>query len=340
MSKITLEHISISLNISKNTVSKALRGAPGVSDELREKIVNLATEIGYKKNSSTLKNSLKNITIVCRKSFLAEVTFWSQVFYGISHYASEKNVKLSIENFDESKEDKPETISSILNHAGDGFIIVGTISDNLLKKIKASNIPLVVVDHFNEDVDCDYINSSSKSGIYKGIKYLYENNHKSIGFISSSTLDYSFVERYEAYLKYMNKFELAVYKEFIWLDGVYLDTEFYKNKINKIKNHKNFPTAWVCVNDTIALTFMNALNEMGFKVPEDISIIGFDNISEFLYPGLTSIDVPKQIMGEKALERLICRLENNDEIYENIILNTRLVERSTVKKLSMQVSDE
>jgi LacI family transcriptional regulator len=337
--KVTLEDISQNLNISKNTVSKALRGAPGVSDELRDKIVNLADELGYKKGTNSLNNSVNNlinVTIICRKSFLAEVTFWSQVLYGISNYASEKNVKVSIESIDDSRENKPETIASILNHESDGCIIVGIISDKLFEKIKAANIPMVVVDHFNEDIDCDYIHAANKQGIYKGIKYLYENNHRNIGFITNSISDDSFSERYDAYIKYMNKLQLAIKEECVFLDAVYLDTSYYKNKIENLKKCKALPTAWICANDTIALTFSNALMEMDYKIPDDFSIIGFDNISEFLYPGLTTINVPKQEMGEKALEKLLKRIENPDSIYENIMLNTELVKRQSVKNIKRE----
>lgn len=335
VSKVTLEDISTVLDVSKNTVSKALRGAPGVSNELREKIIKLAIDMDYKKGFQPDGNLLKNITVICRKSFFADVTFWSQVFYGIGNCASEKNIKLSIDNIDENKEEKPETLSSITSHPSDGYIVVGTISDVLLGKIKETNIPLVVVDHFSEEIECDYINSSSKTGIYKAIKYLCQNNHKNIGFINNSISAYSFIERYEAYLKYMKEFNLAVNNEFLWLDAVYIETEYYKNKIKSTRNLSNFPTAWVCVNDNTAITFMNALYEMGIKVPKDISIIGFDNISELLSPGLTTIDVPKQAMGEKAVERLIYRAKNPKAPYENIILSTQLIEKNSVKRLEL-----
>lgn len=336
MSKITLENISTKLNISKNTVSKALRGAPGVSEDLRKKIVQLASEMGYKKALQSSDNNLKNITIIGRKTFFAEVTFWPHVFFGITHYAGEKNIKISIINIDETKEDKPETFSSIVSHLSDGYIIVGTISDSLLKKIKATNLPIVVVDHFSEEVDCDYINSSNKTGICKAIKHLYQNNHRNIGFIGNSISAYSFVERYESYLKYMKEFSLDVCSDFIWLDAEYLNTEYYKKKFKQLHHFENFPSAFVCVNDNTALTFMNALMEMGMKVPDDISIIGFDNISELSYPGLTTIDVPKQSMGEKAVEQLLYRATNPSSPFANIIISTQIVQRNSVKNITIK----
>lgn len=333
MSKVTQEDISALLNISKNTVSKALRGAPGVSDELRKKIITLAEDMGYNKISLTKNNMIKNISVVCRKTFFADVTFWPHVFYGISHYASEHNFKLSIINIEEDMDDKPKTFTSITNHPSDGYIIVGSISDELLRKLKATNLPLVIIDHFSEETDCDYINSSNKIGIYRALKHLYENNHRNIGFVSNSISAYSFIERYEAYLKYMKSFNLKINEEFLWLDGCYIKTDYFNNKILATRDHKDFPTAWICVNDTTAITFMNALTSMGIRVPDDVSIVGYDNISELLYPGLTTIDVPKQTMGQRAMEQLLSRIKNPEAPYENIVINTTLVERNSVKNL-------
>ncbi|MBZ9685700.1 LacI family DNA-binding transcriptional regulator [Clostridium estertheticum] len=340
MSKITLENISQTLGISKNTVSKALRGAPGVSDELRHRIIHLASEIGYTKIVQSPGSSLNNITVIGRKCFLAEVTFWPKVLYGITHYASERDIKISITNIDETKEDNPSTLSSIISHSSDGYIIIGTISDLLLKKIVATKVPTVVVDHLSNEVDCDYINSSNKNGIYKAVKHLYQTNHRNIGFIGNSYYASSFEERYRAYLEYMKGFSLPVLSEFVWLDAEYFDTQYYKNKIDLYKTHKSFPTAWVCVNDKTALTFMNALMALGIKVPDDMSIVGFDDIPGFSYPGLTTIEVPKQSLGEKAVEQILYRAQNPEAPYVNIVLITQLIHRGTVKSLSTNVPIE
>lgn len=335
MSKVTLESISSILNVSQNTVSKALRGAPGVSDELRAKIFNLATEMGYKKVQQAAEISVKNITLLCRSSFLSDVTFWSQVFSGISKYCSKNNIKLSVVSIDGSKEEKAETILSIMPYTADGFIIAGTISDTLLKKIKSSKIPFVVVDHFSEEVDCDYINISNKLGIYKLMKHIYNNGHRNIGFISNSISAYSFTERFDAYLKYMKDFKLPVKDEYLWLEAEYIQTDYLKNKLSSSIKNKDFPTAWICVNDNTALTFIKALTEMSLSVPEDVSIVGFDNISELIYTNLTTIDVPKQSIGEKAVEQLISRVENPNKPLEDVMLSVELIERASVKKLSL-----
>lgn len=333
-SKVTLEDIASLLNVSKNTVSKALRGAPGVSDELREKICNLAVELNYKKLHKNNLNLTYNITLICRKTFLIDETFWAKVLYGITNYASQNNIKLNIVNVDENKEDKSDTISSILANDIDGIIIAGTISDNFLKKIKNSRIPFIVIDHYSEEIECDYINTSNQSGIYKLVKHLYKNGHKKIGFISNYISAHSFEERLDAFKKYMNYFKLPINENYLWLEAQYIETNYLKNNILSTINNDNFPTAWVCVNDNTALTFIKALNEIGLKVPEDVSVVGFDNISVSSFSELTTINIPKEIMGQKALEQLIYRIKNPSSPFIDIRLSISLIERNSVKNIS------
>lgn len=96
----------------------------------------MAVELNYKKLHKNNLNLTYNITLICRKTFLIDETFWAKVLYGITNYASQNNIKLNIVNVDENKEDKSDTISSILANDIDGIIIAGTISDNFLKKLK------------------------------------------------------------------------------------------------------------------------------------------------------------------------------------------------------------
>ncbi|HHY83123.1 MAG TPA: LacI family transcriptional regulator [Clostridiales bacterium] len=335
MGKITLQVIADKLNISKNTVSKALRGMPGVSDELRRNIIQIAEELGYLKNSSNngVQGDIQvNITLVCRKEFFNEASFWSQVFFGIMDYSG-KNNNISIRTITVDKDEKTYSALNFTSMPCDGYLVVGTISDELLLKINETGLPMVVVDFYNNEIECDYVNTANSRGIYKAVKYLYENNHARIGFISNREGAYSFSQRYEAYLKYMKHFDLPTNEKYIWLDAVYEDTQYYKDKMQKLYSQPDFPTAWICVNDNTALAFYNALKEMNISVPDDISIIGFDNIASIFTPFLTTIEVPRKAIGQRAVEQLMHRINNPNEPYVSIQINTTLVERSSVKKL-------
>lgn len=337
MGKITLQTIADELNTSRNTVSKALRGLPGVSDELRQRIVEYATEVGYSSNSfgdGVAHGRQVNIVMVCRKDFFSQTSFWSQVFYGIMAYSGQNNISIRTVTIDTDNKDKSSSSLTSPTMPCDGYLVVGTISDELLSRINETSLPLVVVDYYNNDIECDYINTDNSRGIYKALQCLVQNNHKRIGFINNIEGAYSFNQRYEAYLKYMELLKLPVDKKYVWHDAVYSDTHYYTEKLRKLYTLPDFPTAWICVNDNTALAFHNALTEMNIKVPDDISIIGFDNITDVFTPFLTTIDVPQRAMGRQAIEQLLYRIENPEKPFVSIQINTTLVERSSVKRLN------
>ncbi|HHU77417.1 MAG TPA: LacI family transcriptional regulator [Clostridiales bacterium] len=338
MKKVTLQDIANELNTSKNTVSKALRGLPGVSDRLRQRIIKYANEMGYVNNSlkkSQIDDQI-NVTMVCRKDFFTQPSFWSQVFYGIMECSGRNNV--SIKTITVNSENEGSSFSTLISSGAscDGFLVVGTISDDLLTKVKKMHLPMVVVDYYNNDIECDYVNSANSRGIYKTIRYLIQNNHKRIGFISNREGAYSFNQRYEAYLKYMKTFLLPVKEEYVWLDAVYSDTKYYTEKLRELYDQPDFPTAWICVNDNTALAFHNALRKMNIKVPDDVSLVGFDNVTSVFSPFLTTINVPQKEMGERAMEQLIFRIKNPDEPFVSIQINTTLIERSSVKRYEVE----
>ncbi|AEM77888.1 substrate-binding domain-containing protein [Thermoanaerobacter wiegelii] len=186
----------------------------------------------------------------------------------------------------------------------------------------------------------DYINSANEKGVYDAINYLIQNGHKKIGFIGNNEWSYSFKKRYQAYIMYMEEFKIQIDEKFVWLDinlkgpNFLEDMDYFKKKIDV--NDTDFPTAWICANDKIALAFMRSLSELNIKVPEDVSVIGFDNIdiSTISYPALTTINVPKQQLGVKAIQQLLYRLESPTKIYEDIKLSTNLVIRNSVKSIT------
>lgn len=338
MKKVTLQDIAEVIGVSKNTVSKALRGAEGVSAEMRNRILETAMKMGYKKIKD-IPNKILNVTILCREDFLVESTFWSNVLYGIENAARNNNLKLSITGIDEEGEENLSIPSTITKDTTNGIIIVGTLNDEFIKKIKATKIPFVAVDYYSNGIDCDYINTANENGMYKAVKYLYDNGHRKIGFIGNNEWAFSFRERYYAYVRTMEDLDLSIDEDYVWLDINLKGAEFFKDPDyfkRKITVAEKFPTGWVCANDKIALAFMRSLEDLGVKVPDDVSIVGFDNIemSAYSHPALTTVDIPKSSLGEKAVNQLLYRMNNLDKPYEDIRLYTKLVVRNSVKSIS------
>lgn len=336
MSKVTLQDIASFFNVSINTVSKALRGMPGVNEQLRNDICNKAMELGYKKVNLTVEDEeqeLTNISVLCRRDNLSTETYWPKIISSIGDYASSNDINISILSIDPLRELSTDVVSYISKYKPHGIIIVGAFAHSFLSQVGSLQIPFVVIDHYDEDINCDYILTDNNIGVYAAVKYLYKKKHKSIGFINNKDASVSFHERQDAFIRYMNAFDLHINQDYIWNQGEYIITDYYKKMLDFYIGREDFPTAFVCVNDTTAITFIRALEGLGLSVPEDVSIIGFDNVSEVFYHGLTTIDVPKENLGNDAIKQLMLRISNSDSVYKKILLKPSLVERQSVKTL-------
>jgi len=218
----------------------------------------------------------------------------------------------------------------------DGILVLGVLPDSQLIRIRNLGIPMVVVDHYSDSVECDYINTANVNGVIKAVDFLAQNGHKKIGFINNefATVTDSHANRYRGYRKRLDDLGLEVDPHFIWPNASYDKFDYFRKQLDKLNAYGDAPTAWVCVNDTTAYNFYTVLTERGLRVPEDFSIIGFDNISG-IPPILTTMEIPQRTMGRTALSRLMRRLKKPDEPFESIELFTKLVDRGSVGRVGV-----
>lgn len=329
MSNITMDMIAAELGISKNTVSRALRGLSGVSEETRQKIISFATENGYRVKQKNA--TLLHVAMIYKKSLNNDLVFWPSVLSGIMEYAADKGVSIRIFTVDSNNDS--ELLFSLREQTIDGLLIINDLEDSLLRQLMSLNKPMVVADSFHDGIDCDYVNTANRNGIYKAISHLTENNHQRIGFIGTKDWKISFQARYDAYLHYMGKFGLPIDDQFIWLGANWSDYDYFRERIALLQNRKIAPTAWLCVNDAMAVSFAHVLNEYNYRIPEDISIIGFDNATLPLMSTLTTLNVEEKELGQRALEQLMVRIKSPKPPFVSIYLNTTLIVRNSVKRL-------
>jgi len=324
-----MDDIARELGVSKNTVSRALRGLSGVSEATGSKILAYATDNGYqfKRNDG----AMLQIAMVYKKSLTNDVIFWPSVLSGIVEYATNRGVSLC--TFTVEQKTDNDLLASIKKHAIDGVMVINDIDPDLLAGLAAWSKPIVVVDSYSDGIDCDFVNTDNSNGIYKGISFLAQNNHKRIGYVGVKHSAVSYQSRYEAYLHYMNRFGLTRNEDYIWMEADWSDREYFQSKIVMLANRELAPTAWICVNDTIAMTFSQALTENGIRIPEDMSIVGFDNSILPQAPPFTTLDVQKKELGQRALEQLINRIQNPKRPYTSVFINTTLIVRDSVRRL-------
>lgn len=327
--KVTMNTIAEEMGVSRNTVFKALKGRAGISKELRNKIIQKADELHYVVRNDIKK---KNIVVLVKRELFLDQTYFAKIFVGIEeNIENDYKILFSILNDTENFElchyiDIEETA---------GIIIAGKSDTTVLQKITEQRIPFVVVDHDDENCPADVVIMMNHRGVQESIKMLKRNGHREIGFIGNVDMYCSFRERFEAYLSEMKRHHLELKPQNVYTAG---EVPFWdlKNLKRVFDNVTHFPTAFICVNDRTAIAVIKYFSERGISVPEKLSIVGFDNTDESIMcvPSLTTVDVPKYYMGQKALELLLWRMRHLNDPVLRAEVGVHLEKRESVRCLN------
>lgn len=341
---ITMKNIADSLNISINAVSLALNDRAGVGKELRNQILNEAERMGYFDKKTKYKKSLagKNICIVIKTLYFQDSDFYSKVLFGVESEAKKEGYEVIVTFADE----QTEIPDCIRENRVCGIITIGRISDERLLELKKHNLPLVLVDHSSLMEPADCILSNNKLGSYHMVRLLIENGYSRIGFFGDLNYSMSIKERFFGYREAILGLPAVTgYAEasryilrYSILDSVeqLVIARDAGSIAGKLRQIPEMPQAFVCSNDDAALQLIHALSQLGYRVPIDIAVTGFDNsaLASAILPRLTTVNVHKEFMGRAAVQRLIWRMDHRGEPLESIVLNVETIERDSVCKLS------
>lgn len=335
---VKLADIAERLSVSTVTVSKALSGQKGVSEEMRKKIKDLAEELGYQQPSAkTAKKEGKsyNIGVLISGRYLDKYdSFYWQMYQQVATRAVAKGCFTLMESVDEKDEKNAGIPALVQEQKADGLIVIGRMSDDYLKMLnKKANVPLLYLDFCTEDRKADAVISDSYYGAYRLTNYLFDKGHRKIAYVGTLRATGSIMDRYFGYVKSMLEHGENVKEEWLLedrdLETGMIDAELY------MKFPKDMPTAFVCNSDLTASYLIKKLRESGYRVPEDISVAGYDN---YLYPGLcdvalTTYEVDIKEMARCAIHTMIKKL-NGESYRQGInIVEGHLVIRESVTKL-------
>ena len=328
--RVSMQTIADLLKVSKVTVYKALNNQQYVSEELREKIIQTAADLGYIK--STGKNQVLNNSlafIVPKRFFLESDSFYTSIFYYINNSCHRDGLVLTlyiINNEDESNCIIPNTSS--LNEC-DGIFIAGEMTDQYIHIVGDLGLPMLLIDFYKPDLNYDCVIADNFFNGYTATNYLIEKGHTDIGFVGIPSQTSSISDRFFGYQKALSSHNLKFNPD--WhlannnhITGIYsLDTPL----------PDKMPTAFVCHCDRSAYFLIQRLNMENIKVPDDISIISFDNtnLAENSTPKLTTIDINTKIIAEKSYSQMKSRIENAAIPKQRIYTPCRIVERDSVR---------
>jgi len=332
--KPTIKDIARRINVSPATVSNALNNKNGVSEEVKQLVIKTAREMGYFKNRKN-KNTIRFIIFKKHGYIVSDTPFFSSLIEGIEKECKLQGYDLLVSHINFPEEGYRELKSIINNDSSSGLLILATeMTDEDFHVIYDSKIPVVLLDNYfrNNDFDSVLINNTDSSFI--ATKFLINRGHKEIGYLKGSIRINNFYHREQGYIQALREYGLEVNEKYQMcleptMDGAYRDMK----KI--LSSNIHMPTAFFADNDIIAFGAMRAMKEAGIKIPEDVSIIGFDDMPfcDITNPRLTTIKVFKQEMGGIAVKRLIQKITDRDCVIQKIEVCTQLIVRESVKTI-------
>lgn len=331
--KVSIEGIAQQLNVAASTVSRALNGKPGVGEELRQEILRTAKAHGYVpprriEEGGELSRNIAMIIGDIRNPFYAELVFVVQKVLSTRGYT------VSIFNSEYDEKEELRYMKMLEQFHFDGIIEVCVSSESSIAQLEALRIPIVMVNRMLSTFDTDVVLLDNYEAGYIATRHLLEKGHTRIAFLIGQRTSPASMMRYEGYLQMMRNYQIPVIEEYQLSGDLTLETGYAEAK-RAFASWKELPTAIVVSNDLAAYGFLAYCNEAGIRVPEDISIVSFDNtrLSDIMMPPLTAVDAHVEEMGRRAAEMMLERIAAPDSPKRRCILKPTLVERKSVKRI-------
>ncbi len=330
----TISDIANLANVSKSTVSAVLNGRPGISDKTRKKVLEIVKRLDYHPSQvarSLSTSKTRNIGLVIKE---IDNPYFSKVMKGVFDACSQKGYTVLLGSSELDLHKELASIQALRGQRVDGLILSPLQSDDAdffyLTKMIQDKYPFVTlgkIPNFHNSV----IEIDNVKAMQEGMAYLISQGHERIAFIAGPSHSGNSRERFEGYKLAMIQHGLSSNIHMIHAgsfieDGVKADLSIFK------RNYESY-TAAFCYNDLVAIGLVNHLIQDGIQVPEDVSVIGFDNIpfSQFFTVPLTTVSVPAYEMGKAAAELLIRQIESEEPIQrEHTILDATLEVRDSV----------
>ena len=334
-----IELIAKEMNVSNASVSRALNDRPGVSPDLRERILQRARELKYTPSITArglVKSQSFGIGFFVREKpgiSMHSDPFYGEILHGVEQALSNTDYHVTVATLTRDILAAPLDFRFVRERRIDGMILAGPdIPSDAIMLLLQSEIPLVLVDNQLAHSRVNCVNSDDKGGAYRAAKHLLELGHRKIGALSGPEHWSSNARRVEGYRRALAEQNLGLNMVHADRTTVESGEDAYRRLIAK---HPDL-TAICAVNDAMALGAMRAAQASGKSIPANLSIIGFDDIplASLNEPSLTTIRVPKRQMGTEAAQRVLAQLGSAELSPVEVLVSVDLVQRSSTRPFS------
>jgi LacI family transcriptional regulator len=339
--KPTFRDIARHADVALSTVSQVLNNKPGVSHETRQRVLEAAAELGYRQRvftDSVISPHLNTIALLtkrCNEDPVDINPFYSYVLAGAERECQQHSIGLMYASIEVDENSRALNMpTSVFEQRVDGVIVVGAFLEETISEISQQvRQNVVLVDAYTADRSrYDSVLIDNCKGAYDAVSYLINNGHHCIGLVGSHSESYpSILQRRAGYLKALQMHDIPN----SYIEDSLLDRTNAVDATLRLLRRAPEITAIFACNDDVAIGVMTAVQEMGFSVPEHISVVGFDDIdlAQRVIPTLTTVYVDKVLMGITAVRLLRDRAASPERSALTTTLSTQLVVRQSMRQL-------
>lgn len=336
--KITIKEVAKESGVSPSTVSRVIADSSRISEETKQRVRSTMKKLGYYPNAiarSLVSKTTKTIGVVMPQSTQMAILnpFFPQALSGVSAAAHKEDYCIILSTGSTEDEQLRSIKEIVMSGRVDGVIVMySSVENKILNFLKEINLPILIIGKPMDDEGVLFVDNDNVSAAYNVTSELLKRDHKKIGFVSG---EFEFVVS----LDRLNGYRNALLENNIEFNRDYIvSVDFLKDEgymaMKKLLKLEEKPTAVIVTDDAIAFGVIDALNEEGIKIPDEIEIISFNNVplSKFSNPKLTSVEINAYRLGYKSGELLIDNINNPEISEKSYIVPTEIIYRESSKK--------
>jgi LacI family transcriptional regulator len=336
--KMTIIDVAREAGVSYGTVSRVINDSPNVKTETRQRVKEVLDRFGFvsNRNARNLVSGRSHVVGMLIPDL--GTGYIGEIIRGIDLALESSPYDLMLYTTHRQEVKEAGFIKSLIQGGADGLILVLPRNPiNYLDKMREQHHPYVLVDHQGIDEKGPAVGATNFQGALDAVNYLFALGHRRIAFITGSMDLGCSQERLAGYRAALKQNQLDYRPEFV-IEGDFEQVTGYNSAIQLV-NRVERPTAIFSSNDVMAFGVMDAVRDLGLKIPEDISVVGFDDISQASQtrPALTTVRQPLEQMGSLAAKMLLEMLETNEIKVQKIELPTQLIVRDSCRALEKAI---
>jgi LacI family transcriptional regulator len=329
--RVTIRDVAQASGVSYATVSRVLSGYEFVKETTRNRVMEAVDSLGYVANLPARSLAGGRSRIIGLLVPNLDNGYVGTITQGIDRELARANYDLMLYTTHRHPSKESFYVSTIANGLTDGLLLVAPlVPATYLEALREQNFPYVLIDQADASENSSGVESTNWQGAYEATRYLCQLGHTRIAFIKGAPAVRSAADRLHGYKSALTDYDLPFQEELV-IKGDFQQSTAYNSTKMLLQSDNPPPTAIFASNDLSAIGAMDAAREQGFRIPDDISVIGFDDIPQasFVYPKLTTVRQPLEQMGQIAVKMLLDQIEDRNHPPQRVALATQLVIRDS-----------